>query len=177
VRALRPIGIGRKNGLVAVWCRNLGPRDDHHRDPQDEWRRPQAYLADVLARINDHKSNRLGDLLPWNWAPVASSLSEAACWQLSPMYAPSTTSLRCWASTPNLSKRSSKKDDKMTYGSIFSVYTGPEDAITALTDDGIDELKCMLRDARITPEIWHTLLDDFVDDAELVASIKANSAR
>ncbi len=28
---------------------------------------PQAYLADVLARINDHPINRIDDLLPWNW--------------------------------------------------------------------------------------------------------------
>jgi len=26
----------------------------------------QAYLADILACINDHKINRLDDLLPWN---------------------------------------------------------------------------------------------------------------
>jgi len=29
---------------------------------------PQAWLADVLARINDHKITDLGDLLPWRWA-------------------------------------------------------------------------------------------------------------
>jgi len=34
---------------------------------------PQAYLADVLARINDHKINRLHELLPWNWKPLVSS--------------------------------------------------------------------------------------------------------
>jgi transposase len=28
---------------------------------------PQAWLADVLARIADHPVSRLGDLLPWNW--------------------------------------------------------------------------------------------------------------
>jgi transposase len=28
---------------------------------------PQAWLADVLARINDHAIQRLGELLPWNW--------------------------------------------------------------------------------------------------------------
>jgi hypothetical protein len=33
---------------------------------------PQAYLADVLDRIHDHKINRLDELLPWNWTPVAS---------------------------------------------------------------------------------------------------------
>ena len=29
---------------------------------------PQAWLADVLACINDHNIHRLDDLLPWNWA-------------------------------------------------------------------------------------------------------------
>jgi len=28
---------------------------------------PQAWLADVLARIADHPASRLDDLLPWNW--------------------------------------------------------------------------------------------------------------
>jgi transposase len=28
---------------------------------------PQAFLADVLARINDHKITELAALLPWNW--------------------------------------------------------------------------------------------------------------
>jgi transposase len=29
---------------------------------------PQAWLADVLARINDHAIHKLDELLPWNWA-------------------------------------------------------------------------------------------------------------
>ena len=29
---------------------------------------PQAWLADVLARINDQAVHRLDELLPWNWA-------------------------------------------------------------------------------------------------------------
>ena len=28
---------------------------------------PQAWLADVLVRINDLPVHRLGELLPWNW--------------------------------------------------------------------------------------------------------------
>lgn len=39
---------------------------------------PQAYLADVLDRIHDHKINRLDELLPWNWSPVAAICAEAA---------------------------------------------------------------------------------------------------
>ncbi len=30
---------------------------------------PQAWLADVLARIATHPAHRLDELLPWNWAP------------------------------------------------------------------------------------------------------------
>ena len=29
---------------------------------------PQAWLADVLARIADQSVHRLDELLPWNWA-------------------------------------------------------------------------------------------------------------
>ncbi|MBU0645688.1 MAG: hypothetical protein KJ731_10490 [Alphaproteobacteria bacterium] len=68
-------------------------------------------------------------------------------------------------------------DDNLSYGAIISVYTGPDETITALTDDGIDELKDMLRDARVTTETWHAFLDDFVDDEDLVARIKAQSPR
>jgi transposase len=39
---------------------------------------PQAYLADVLDRIHDHKINRLGELLPWNRAPADAENSQAA---------------------------------------------------------------------------------------------------
>ncbi|REG26348.1 transposase [Paracoccus versutus] len=39
---------------------------------------PQAYLADILTRIHDHKINRLDELLPWNWAPTTETLSETA---------------------------------------------------------------------------------------------------
>ena len=28
---------------------------------------PQAWLADVLARVADHSVSRLDELLPWNW--------------------------------------------------------------------------------------------------------------
>jgi transposase len=39
---------------------------------------PQAWLADVLARINDHAIHKLDELLPWNWTPPASARSARA---------------------------------------------------------------------------------------------------
>ncbi len=39
---------------------------------------PQAWLADVLARINDLPANRLDELLPWNWDPAQARAKTAA---------------------------------------------------------------------------------------------------
>lgn len=36
---------------------------------------PQAWLADVLARIADHPAQRLDELLPWNWMPRQAALA------------------------------------------------------------------------------------------------------
>ncbi len=68
-RALRPIGIGRKNWLFAdsdtggeTLARAMTIIETAKLNGLD----PQAYLADVLDRIHDHKINRLDELLPWN---------------------------------------------------------------------------------------------------------------
>jgi len=39
---------------------------------------PQAWLADVLARIAEHPARDIDALLPWNWQPPAASRSQAA---------------------------------------------------------------------------------------------------
>ena len=39
---------------------------------------PQAWLADVLARLPDHPANRVADLLPWNWKATRQSKAAAA---------------------------------------------------------------------------------------------------
>jgi transposase len=39
---------------------------------------PQAWLADVLARIATHPAHRLDELLPWKWTPKAPTITAAA---------------------------------------------------------------------------------------------------
>jgi hypothetical protein len=80
-RAIRGIALGRKSWLFAgsdrggqraaamystiVTCK-LNDVD------------PQAWLADVLARIADHPAHRLDELLPWNWRPLQARAVQAA---------------------------------------------------------------------------------------------------
>jgi transposase len=71
-RALRGIALGRKSWLfcgsdrggqrAAFMYTLIGTAKLNNIDPQ-------AWLADVLARINDIPQSRLTELLPWNWRP------------------------------------------------------------------------------------------------------------
>jgi len=70
-----------------------------------------------------------------------------------------------------------ENDDNLTYGSIVSVQTGQDDYVTALTDDGICELKDMLANARSSTENWHGFLEGFVSDPNVIARVKAQSPR
>ena len=80
-RALRGFALGRKSWLFAgsdrgaeraavmatlIMTAKLNDID------------PQAWLADVLARINDHGVHRLNELLPWNWRKPMPCRAEAA---------------------------------------------------------------------------------------------------
>ena len=39
---------------------------------------PQAWLADILARLPDHPANKVADLLPWNWRSARQQSAVAA---------------------------------------------------------------------------------------------------
>ena len=79
-RALRGIALGRKSWLFAGSDRG-GQRAaamysiivTAKMNDVD----PQAWLADVLARIAEHPAHRIDELLPWNWRPLSVS-SKAA---------------------------------------------------------------------------------------------------
>lgn len=72
-RAMRPLGIGRKNWLFAGSDKG-GERIANIltiiETAKLHGHNPEIYLTDVLTRIQDHPKNRLEDLLPWQWAPA-----------------------------------------------------------------------------------------------------------
>lgn len=78
---------------------------------------------------------------------------------------------------PELLQAIVSNDDNLNYGSIISVYTGSDEAITSLTREGMEELEQMLAHARRTVDEWNDFLDAFVDDEELVTRIKAKTPR
>ena len=69
-RALRGVAVGRRNWTFAGSDRG-GERaaaiytliESAKLNGID----PQAWLADVLARLPDHPAKRITNLLPWNW--------------------------------------------------------------------------------------------------------------
>jgi transposase len=71
-RALRGLALGRKAWLFAGSDRG-GQRAAFFYSLIHTCRLndvdPQAWLADVLARIADHPANRIDELLPWHWRP------------------------------------------------------------------------------------------------------------
>jgi transposase len=77
-RALRAVALGRKSWLFAGSDRG-GERaavmytliQTARLNDVD----PQTWLADVLARINDHNFQKLDELLPWNWKTIATKLA------------------------------------------------------------------------------------------------------
>ncbi|MGM0586634.1 MAG: hypothetical protein ACQEUZ_18480 [Pseudomonadota bacterium] len=78
---------------------------------------------------------------------------------------------------PDLLEAVVSNDDNLSYGSIVSVQIGQDEYVTALTDDGICELKDMLADARRSPEDWNNFLQDFIDDPDVIARGKDQSLR
>ena len=80
-RALRGIALGRKSWLFAGSDRG-GARAAAMYSAIITAKMndidPQAWLADVLARIASHPASRLDELLPWNWRDARSATAQAA---------------------------------------------------------------------------------------------------
>ena len=80
-RALRGIALGRKSWLFAGSDRGGNRAAAMYSlivTAKMNDIDPQAWLADVLARIAEHPASRLDDLLPWNWRAPTAAVTRAA---------------------------------------------------------------------------------------------------
>lgn len=69
-RAIKPVVIGRKNFMFAgsdAGGETLADAMTIIETAKFNGLNPEAYLADVFERIQDHKINQIDELLPWNW--------------------------------------------------------------------------------------------------------------
>lgn len=78
---------------------------------------------------------------------------------------------------PELLEAIISNDDNLTYGTIIYVCTGTDDSFNTLTEDGIDELRDMLKDARRSEDAWDNFLEDFVEDPDVIARVKSRGPR
>ena len=155
-------------GVLASKRRPAGPTGDatstisgHRTSPRSHERR-----SIVSERFTTSSEASTANLL-------RSGLPHVRC-RASPRLKHSATGLK---EDPELLQAIVSNNDNLSYGSIISVYTGDDESVTALTDDGMDELEQMLKDARRSPQEWNDFLDSFVDNELLVARIKAKSTR
>jgi hypothetical protein len=78
---------------------------------------------------------------------------------------------------PELLEAIISNDDNLTYGTIIYVCTGTDESFNTLTEDGIDELRDMLKDARRSEDAWDNFLEDFVEDPDVIARVKSRGPR
>jgi transposase len=80
-RAIKPVVIGRKNFMFAgsdAGGETLADAMTIIETAKFSGLNPEAYLADVFARFQDHKINRIDELLPWNWVAKRNQTAIAA---------------------------------------------------------------------------------------------------
>lgn len=78
---------------------------------------------------------------------------------------------------PELIKAILANDDNLSYGSIITVSAGPDECRTAISDQGIEELRDFIADFRRSPEHWDQLLHSIIDDPKIIDAVKAHKPR
>ena len=78
---------------------------------------------------------------------------------------------------PELIEAILSNDDNLSYGSIISISAGPDEYQTAITSQGIEELRDFIADFRRSTEEWDDLLHSLIDDPKIIQAVKDHKPR
>ncbi len=115
---------------------------------------PQAWLADVLARIAGHPTHRLDELLPWNWRPQPQAVAPLAA---RPLHVNKVSRVR------TIDRLAKDRGEDVDFLFDVAIEMEPEDgliwvhglvddSVMAFTNDGVDSLVDLIKiDREMTP--------------------------
>ena len=78
---------------------------------------------------------------------------------------------------PELIEAILSNDDNLSYGSIISISAGPDEYQTAITSQGIEELRDFIADFRRSTAEWDDLLHSLSDDPKIIQAVKDHKPR
>ena len=138
---------------------------------------PQAWLADVLARMPNMPVSRLPELLPWNWRPALRAAEGSLMARATHVYTHRPRRDDDRREPRADPRRSAGNSDNIDYGEMIHVHDGTEEGITTFTDRGIESLQEFLADVRTWDGGIRQFLIDQQCEPDVIERIMANEPK
>ena len=106
---------------------------------------PQAWLADVLARIAEHPAHTIDELLPWNWRPANEALRrQPDMAHISYVYTLAHAAARLGISEELLDRIAQTMEPGKE--GILTIYDNTEESAFGFTEFGVENIREILND-------------------------------